>query len=649
MLTLHNKDFTTKYGTINTTIEAFVEEERNGLFELSFIMLNTDSLFNYVKEDNIVVANTNNTLLNQKFRIYMTRKLMNNRIEVFARHISFDLMYDYIDNISFENQSCEYALNMLFRNSNFSKHYKGYSDIINTQDYNMSMANILEAIGGEKGSIIDTFGTGAEMLRDNENIHVLNKRGYDNEVTIEYKKNLTGFELEEDTTDLVTRILPYAKYTPTDEEGNSLEEVIIKANYVDSPLIANYSHPFIKAIDYSDKFDDENIPTVDKLKTLAELEYKNNKVDMPKQNFKIEFIPLSKCVGYEGLSDNINLCDTVTIKDTRYNINTQAKVIKVTYNVLKNRYESMELGEPRTSLGDIIGNNNSTQGPQGPKGDKGEPGKDGSIGDFPNSLPATPVVTTTVYGFASIEISWTFENKAYYQYEVYASKEVDFIPNTFNLIHQGQTSSYLYQAKPNETWYFKVCCINSHGERTDFGSSYATTSKVDNLSNYVSEMAIDEALIGTLSLDRGWIGQLNANLLDVKGNFSVTDGNGKRTMDIDSFGNVNLDVTNLKIHSTPIENVIEDNVESTVNSILNVFKDGVLTDIERRLLEEKRENLLKEKADILAQVEIIKQSEMLIDTTELLGLKESESNYINSINNLIAIIDKLLEGGNING
>ena len=244
MLTLHNKDFTTKYGAINTTIEAFVEEERNGLFELSFIMLNTDSLFNYVKEDNIVVANANNTLLNQKFRIYMTRKLMNNRVEVFARHISFDLMYDYIDNISFENQSCEYALNMLFRNSNFSKHYKGYSDIINAQDYNMSMANILEAIGGKEGSIIDTFGTGAELLRDNENIHVLNKRGHDNSVSIEYKKNLTGFELEEDTTELITRILPYAKYN--DEEGN---EITVKANYVDSPLIANYSHPFIKAID----------------------------------------------------------------------------------------------------------------------------------------------------------------------------------------------------------------------------------------------------------------------------------------------------------------------------------------------------------------------------------------------------------------
>ena len=101
MITLYNKDFTTKYGSINTICEAFVEEERNGLFELSFIMLNTDNLFSYVKEENIVVANANDTLLNQKFRIYMTRKLMNNRVEVFARHISFDLMYDYIDNLSF--------------------------------------------------------------------------------------------------------------------------------------------------------------------------------------------------------------------------------------------------------------------------------------------------------------------------------------------------------------------------------------------------------------------------------------------------------------------------------------------------------------------------------------------------------------------
>src|SRR5699024_2459806 len=146
-----------------------------------------------------------------------------------------------------------------------------------------------------------------------------------------------------------------------------------KADYVDSPLIANYSHPYIKAIDYSDKFGDGEIPTVSKLQDLARREYKNNKVDMPKQNYKIEFIPLSKCVGYEGLEDKISLCDIVTIIDTRYNVKTQAKVIKTVFNVLKNRYESIELGEPKTSLGDIVGggNNESIIGPPGPQGPPG--------------------------------------------------------------------------------------------------------------------------------------------------------------------------------------------------------------------------------------------------------------------------------------
>lgn len=542
MITLYSKDFTTEYGAISSLCEAFIEEERNGLFELSFIMLNTDSLFNYVKEENIVVVNANDALLNQKFRIYMTRKLMNNRVEVYARHISFDLMYDYIDNVSFTNQSCEYALNQLFRNSNFSKHYKGYSDIVNAQNYSMSMANVLEAIGGKKGSIIDTFGTGAEILRDNENIHVLNKRGCDNEVTIEYKKNLTGFELEEDTTDLVTRISPYAKYN--DSETN--EEIIVKADYVDSTLIANYSHPYIKSIDYSDKFGDGEIPTVSKLQDLAKKEYKNNKVDIPKQNFKIEFIPLSKCVGYEGLEDKISLCDIVTIIDTRYNIKTQSKVIKTVFNVLKNRYESMELGEPRTSLGDVVGggNNDPVVGPPGPQG---PPGQDGSIGDFPNTLPSTPVLESFVYGFSNIELSWTFENKVYYSYELYGSKTKDFKPNTFDLIFEGQASTYMFQAKPNETWYFRVCAINTHGERTEFSNQVAvTTTKIEDLSNYVENMAISEALIGTLSLDRGWIGTLKGNYIDAR-QLSVTDGNGKRTLDIDSFGNVILDPTVIKV------------------------------------------------------------------------------------------------------
>ena len=545
---LYQKDGTTLIGTLTNCIECLVEEERNGIFEVTLQYPNNETISTSLVYDNIIICDSNDTLKNQKFRIYDTRRMMNNTIEVYARHISFDLAYDHIDSIDITNQSCEYALNTIFRNSQFSTSYVGHSDIINAQNYKISNCNALEAIAGKQGSIIDTYGTGAEILRDNTNIYVYNKRGNDNEVSIEYAKNLTGFELQENTDDLITRIIPFATYTP---EGGT--QTRVDGPTCNSQYINNYSHPFIAEIDFSDKFEDNEVPTASKLQTLAEQYFNNNKCDLPKQNWKIEFIPLSKCVGYEGIEDAISLCDTVTIKDTRYNINTKAKVIKTAYDVLRERYDSMELGEPRTTLGDIV-NTGSEKGEQGPPGPQGPKGEDGNIGDFPDSLPAKSVLRATLLGFASIQLDWTYENQPYYWYEVYASKEKDFTPNVFDIIHKGQTSSYLYQAKPGETWYFRVCAINSYGRRNVMSDQVeVVTTLVDNLENYFTTAAIGQAVVRSLTAEYMTAEIIKGYWIDAK-NLSVTDGNGKRTLDIDSFGNVNLQPTSMKV-------LIDDKVE----------------------------------------------------------------------------------------
>lgn len=631
--TLYDKTGNTKIGVLNDCIECLVEEERNGIFELTLVYPSNSDLLDSIVYENIIVADANDYLKDQKFRIYNTRRLMANRVEVCARHISFDLAYDVIDSVSISKQSCEYALNTIFRSSQFSKHYTAQSDIIAAQDFSINETTCLSAIAGDKGSIIDTYGTGAEILRDNTTIHVLNRRGRDNDVTIEYRKNLTGLEVEDDTTDLITRIIPYATYN--NEDG---EEVKVKAASVDSPLVGNFVHPYIVFKDYSDKFDDDVTPTEEALQKLAAKEYTINKVDIPKSNYKIEFIPLSKCAGYEGLEDRINLCDVVTIIDSRYGINTQAKVIKVTYNALRDRYESMELGEPRTTLGDIIGGTGSdgpTQGPPGPQGPAGPPGADGSIGDFPETLPEVPNITAKVYGFANIEISWTFENKVYYSYELYASKTKGFVPNTFNLIFSGQASTYLYQAEPNETWYFRACALNTHGQRTEFSSEVeVNTVKISDLSNYVESAAIGDALIGELNLGRGWYGELRGNYIDAK-QMSVTDGNGKRTLDIDSFGNVNLDVTSLRINSedvstsTQTSQTIKDEVDKLKNEVNqqitevedqisnlgdvlgDAFRDGIIDEAEAKAIQEHLKRLDTEKVDVDAQYNELYTNEYL--------------------------------------
>ena len=127
MIKLYDKTGNNLIGNLaNNCIECVVEEERNGLFELIMTYPVVDAIYNSLEKENIIIANANDTLKAQKFRIYNIRKYMKNQVTVYARHISFDLMHDVIEEeISFTNQSCEYALNQIFRNSISSKHFKG--------------------------------------------------------------------------------------------------------------------------------------------------------------------------------------------------------------------------------------------------------------------------------------------------------------------------------------------------------------------------------------------------------------------------------------------------------------------------------------------------------------------------------------------
>lgn len=508
---------------------------------------------------------------------------MNSMSVVYARHISFDLAGDLVDKINLVNASCEFALNSIFRQSQFCQHYIGYSDIINAQNYNMELSNCLEAIAGKEGSIIDTYGNGAEILRDNTNIHVLNKRGHDNGVTIEYGKNLTGFEFKEDVDGLVTAIKPWCKVKNEDDTESILRGDLEKADNWEL-----FSHPYILSKDYSDKFNEGETPTKEKLKYYAEQDFLINKLHIPKANYKIEFIPLSKCVGYEDIEDKISICDTVTIKDYRYGIDTKAKVIKYKYDVITQKYISMEIGEPRTTLGDIITANdgkdgeNGKDGQDGAIGPQGPPGKDADVEDMPDTLPAIPVLTPKVYGMGSVELSWTFENKLYYTYELYASRTKDFTPNFQDLIHAGQSSSFLFKANPDETWYFKVCAMNSHNKRTGFSNQVEVAlHKIEDMNNYFSEIAIGHAVAQSITADYMEAGIFKGHWIDAK-NLSVTDGNGKRTFDIDSFGRLAMMPTSFKLLIDGREEGVV--TQSAFNNTLDGFEYRFFNNTEPNML-----------------------------------------------------------------
>lgn len=540
---IYDNSFTTYesngLGLLVDAISCQVEEESNGDFELTLVYPSDGSFFYALKQDNLIKADASDSLKGQLFRIDTISKPLNGQVTVYAKHISFDLVKNSLNkDVAEKNIKCENAGKHMLQSSDADSRFTIESNIEMLGNYSMDRkTDCLSAIAGTRGSLIDTFGNGPKLLRDNFTISVLNRRGKDDNTLIAYKKNITGFTLEEDYSEIINVIKPYA--TVTDEEGNEspiyIDEIGVKSSrYVEGDIVKS------QWIDFSDKFDEDETPTKEKLKNLAEKYFNDNSCDLPKMTYKIEFQPLSQTEEYkeDGLDEleHIGMDDSVYIANSKYKIRDQARVIKTTYNVLADKYISIELGDPKTTLGSIINkSNNDTV----TKDEVKEIIKNNKK-DYPNTLPAIPVITIDRAGFKTVSLSWEYENKPYYSYEVYASQEQGFTPNAFDLIFKGQASAFLHEVECSQTWYYKVRAVNTYGNATDFSEEVsATTTKISDAAEYFQEAAIESALIGSLNADVINAGKLKGTFIDAR-NLTVTDGNGATTMSVSSDGIVRL-------------------------------------------------------------------------------------------------------------
>ncbi|MCB5942904.1 hypothetical protein LJB68_15365, partial [bacterium 210820-DFI.6.52] len=79
-------------------------------------------------------------------------------------------------------------------------------------------------------------------------------------------------------------------------------------------------------------------------------------------------------------------------------VDDKAKVVATVFDPIKDRYESMELGEPRSTLGSILSGSDGKDGQNGKDGKDGKDGQDGNVENMPDTLPETPVLYSKVYG-----------------------------------------------------------------------------------------------------------------------------------------------------------------------------------------------------------------------------------------------------------
>lgn len=349
---------------VDTTV-ATVTEERNGQFILEMQYPVDGIRASLIAKNRILKVDAGHKLKDQHFVIKRINRIMGNdglSYSIYAEHISY-ITADYAlkPNLTV-NGSGNVAMTQWLNGIIDSNRIHVDSDITteNTTSWTIDkVQNARQALGGVQGSILDVWG--GEYRFDNLNISLLKHRGTVSNTLLSYGRNITDFDQEENITNTYTSIYPFASYSVQNGDTSEQKILTIPDLVVDSEYVKNFPNRKIQVVDFSDKFSTDEKPTVGRLAELAKSYIKNNNVGVPTVSTKISFVDLSKTENYKEFTplEELDLCDEVPFVFDKFGIKTTAKISRIVWNVLLDSYDSLELGELKTNLSDVINNTNN--------------------------------------------------------------------------------------------------------------------------------------------------------------------------------------------------------------------------------------------------------------------------------------------------
>lgn len=382
-------------GRLPDAVECTVSEERNGPYELFLRYPITGQHYSDIAISRIICAVPADGRAMQPFRIYRMEKPLDGIVSIYAEHISYEL--NHIPVMPFAASSCAEALTRMVVYSAQDNPFTVWTDKSVSGNFKLEHPEQFRALlGGIQGSILDVYGKG-EYEFDGHTVKLHVNRGTDSGVVLRYGKDITSLKQDENIETTITGVCPYWQDLQT---GTT---VTLPEKAVWSATAANYPYKRTAVIDFSGEF--EEAPTVAQLRARANQYITDNDIGIPKISLDVEFVPLRQMQGvsignptrtlvlpatvdgntlrdlggtvsgdtvtledaywdityddYKVLS-RIRLCDTVTIRYDALGVNATAKVVKAVYNVLTDRYDSLEIGDARTSLAEqIVGIDNT--------------------------------------------------------------------------------------------------------------------------------------------------------------------------------------------------------------------------------------------------------------------------------------------------
>lgn len=338
-------------GRIHDCGECIVTEERNGIYECDFSVPVTSEDFEQIRVGRIIGVTHDEGGDVQPFDIVSYERPINGIVTFHCTHISYRQSY-----LTAGQRSIWTLIEEKVRSLAEAFEYLGRATPTNPFTYITDKEStgllpcvdgvpktVRSILGGIEGSILDTYGGEYEWDRFNVILH--DRRGTDRDFSIRYGVNMLDYNEEFDVSGTYMACVPYwtdGKYT-----------VIGRVQTASNATITNRGECI--PLDVSDKF--ESQPTPEEVEEMGKSVMESQNPTVPLQNIKVEFVRLQDAYEQAELASlmQCRLCDTVKVVFPSYGTSGRFKIVKTTWDVLADRYESMELGDLSVSLAEALG------------------------------------------------------------------------------------------------------------------------------------------------------------------------------------------------------------------------------------------------------------------------------------------------------
>ena len=334
-------------GYLANVLNASVVDALNGEYSLTFEYPTNDIMSSELKEERIVKCKVADGT-QQCFIIKNVSKNYN-KLVITCNHLFYLLLTDLAEDIYPQNLSPKPFLDWILARANYVLPFTTTSDVSTQKTGRYVRRNLVDVILGEqKNSMVNLFGI--EIKRNNWNIALNSRIGDDRGEKLIYGKNITGINVSIDSNEVYTRIMPVG-----------FDGLLLPERYIDATNINDYPYPKIAIFEFSDiRYDPEDESAYHTLNAAydalraAVQELYDNKVNYPIVNIKVDWLELSQTEEYKQYSalERVHLGDT--IHANIFGLNYETRVIKTTYNPLKDRIEKFEIGTFQPTIATTI-------------------------------------------------------------------------------------------------------------------------------------------------------------------------------------------------------------------------------------------------------------------------------------------------------